>query len=137
MKFELPKGVGRALGVLGVAATGYSIYDDIQSGESPAQATVSNVAAMGASIAAGAYIGGVVGTAIPVPVVGTATGVVVGVVAGTVVGAFTSGVIDSAWENGLDSLGDAGNAVMDGLGEVADTGAAIGNLAEDAWDAIF
>jgi hypothetical protein len=137
VRFELPKGVGRALGVLGVAATGYGIYDDIQSGESPAQATVSNVAAMGASIAAGAYIGGVVGTAIPVPVLGTATGVVVGAVAGTVVGAFTSGVVDSVWENGLDSLGDAGGAVMDGLGEVADTGAAIGELAEDAWDAIF
>lgn len=135
--FELPKGVGRALGVLGVAATGYSIYDDVQSGESPAQATVSNVAGMGASIAAGAYVGGMVGTAIPVPVVGTVAGVVVGATVGTVVGAFTSGVIDSAWENGLDSLGDAGGAVMDGLGEVADTGAAIGDLAEDAWDAIF
>jgi hypothetical protein len=137
VRFELPKGVGRALGILGVAATGYGIYDDIQSGESPAQATVSNVAAFGTSIAAGAYIGGVVGTAIPVPVLGTVTGVVVGAAVGTVVGAFTSGVIDGAWENGLDSLGDAGDAVMDGVDEVADTGKAIGGLAEDAWNAIF
>lgn len=44
---------------------------------------------------------------------------------------------DSLWESGADSLGDAGNAIMDGLEEVRDTGAAVGDLAKDAWDAIF
>lgn len=133
----LPRGLTRGLVVLDVLATGYNIHEDMEEGESAAQATVSNVAGMGASIAAGAYIGGVVGTAIPVPVLGTAAGVVVGAVAGTVVGAFTSGVLDSVWENGVDSLGDAGDAVMDGLEEVGNVGEAVGDLAEDAWDAIF
>lgn len=137
VKFKLPKGVSRALGVLGVVATGFAIHEDMEEGESAAQATVSNVAGMGASIAAGALVGGAIGTAIPVPILGTVTGVVVGAVVGTVVGAFTSGAIDSVWENGMDDLGDAGGAVMDGIGEVADTGAAIGDLAGDAWDAIF
>lgn len=137
VKFEIPKGIGRTLGILGGAATLYGIHEDIQDGESATQATVSNVAGFGASIVAGAYIGGAIGTAIPVPVLGTVTGVVVGAVAGTVVGAFTSGMIDSVWENGMDSLGDAGGAVMDGLGAVGDTGAAVGDLAGDAWDAIF
>ena len=135
--FKVPSSISRGLGILGVAATGYAIHDDIQQGESVAQAATSNLAGMGASIAAGAYLGGVVGTAIPVPILGTATGVVVGAVAGTVVGAFTSGVIDSVWENGVDSLGDAGDAVMEGLGDVADVGQAVGGAAKDAWDAIF
>lgn len=137
VRFKLPKGVGRGLGVLGVLATGFSIHEDIDDGESVAQATVSNVAGMGASIAAGALVGGAIGTAIPVPILGTVTGVVVGAVVGTVVGAFTSGVIDAAWENGLDDLGEAGDAVMAGVGEIADTGVAIGDLAGDVWDAIF
>jgi hypothetical protein len=135
--FKLPKGVGRSLGVLGLAATGFAIHEDMEEGESATQATVSNVAGMGASIAAGAYIGGAIGTAIPVPVVGTVTGVVVGAVVGTAVGAFTSGAIDSLWDSGLDSLGDAGQAVEDGWNEIKDTGEAVGDLASDAWNAVF
>lgn len=138
---RVPRGIGRALGVLGIAATGYAIADDIEQGESPAQAAVSNgagmLAAIGASAAAGAGIGAVAGSFIPVPGVGTAVGVVGGAVVGTVVGTFTSGAVDSLWESGADSLGDVGNALSDGWDEVADTGAAIGDLAEDAWDAIF
>jgi hypothetical protein len=138
---RVPRGIGRALGVLGIAATGYAIADDIEQGESPAQAAVSNgagmLAAIGASAAAGAGIGAVAGSLIPVPGVGTAVGVVGGAVVGTVLGTFTSGAVDSLWESGADSLGDVGNALSDGWDEVADTGAAIGDLAEDAWDAIF
>ena len=134
---KVPRAVGHGLGIFGVAATGYAIHEDMEEGESATQATVSNVAGFGASIAAGAYIGGAVGTAIPVPVLGTVTGVVVGAAVGTVVGAFTSGAIDSLWESGADSLGDAGDAVMDGLEEVGNTASAIGDVAEDAWDAIF
>lgn len=137
VKFELPKGVGRALGVLGVAAAGYGVYADIRDGESVPQAVVSNGVSFGASIVAGAYIGGMVGTAIPIPVVGTVAGVVVGVAVGTVVGAFTSGAIDALWESGMDSLSDAGAAVEGGWNELQETGAAVGSLAEDAWDAIF
>ncbi|MFC5999604.1 hypothetical protein ACFP6A_12860 [Quadrisphaera sp. GCM10027208] len=56
---------------------------------------------------------------------------------GTIVGTFTSGAVDSLWESGADSIGDVGDAIVDGWQEVADTGAAVDDLAEDAWDAIF
>ena len=134
---EVPKGVTRGLWALDVLATGYAIKVDMDNGESTAQAVTSNGVSMVASIAAGAYIGGAIGTAIPVPVLGTAVGVVAGAAVGTVVGAFTSGVIDSVWEEGMTSLGDAGKAVEKGWDEIKDTGAAIGDLAEGAWDAVF
>lgn len=134
---EVPKGVTRGLWALDVLATGYAIKADMDKGESAGQAVTSNGVSMVASIAAGAYVGGAIGTAIPVPILGTAVGVVAGAAVGTVVGAITSGVIDSAWENGMTSLGDAGKAVESGWNEVKDTGAAIGDLAESAWDAVF
>lgn len=134
---EVPKGVTRGLWALDVLATGYAIKADMDEGESAGQAVTSNGVSMVASIAAGAYIGGVVGTAIPVPVLGTAVGIVAGAAVGTVTGAITSGLIDSVWENGLTSLDDAGKAINSGWNEVKDTGAAIGDLAESAWDAVF
>ena len=134
---EVPKGVTRGLWALDVLATGYAIHADMEEGESAAQATTSNGVSMVASIAAGAYVGGAIGTAIPVPILGTAVGVVAGAAVGTVVGAFTSGAIDSIWENGMTSLGDAGKAVDEGWNEIKDTGSAIGDLAEGAWDAVF
>lgn len=138
---RVPSGIARGLGVLGLVATGYAVHEDIEKGESPAQAAVSNgaglVAAIGASAAAGAGIGAVAGSFIPVPGVGTAIGVVGGAVVGTVVGTFTSGAVDSLWKSGADSLGDVGDAISDGWQEVANTGAAVGDLAEDAWDALF
>lgn len=138
---KFPKGLGRGLGAIGVLTTGYAIYDDIQNGESPAQAATSNgvgmLAAIGASAGSGALIGAAVGTFIPIPGVGTAVGVVGGAVVGTAVGIFTSGMIDSMWENGVDNIGDVGDAMMDGLDEVGDTAKDIGNLAGDAWNAVF
>lgn len=145
---RVPVGLGRALGGLGVLATGYGIYDDIQQGESPAQAAVSNGVGFGASLLAGAGTGAVVGSFIPVPVVGTVVGAVAGTVVGAGVGLITSGMIDSMWENGVDSIGDVGDAIADGwdemTGTVADAGDLVGGAADavggtvkDAWDAIF
>lgn len=149
---RVPVGLARGLLVLGVAATGYSIYDDIEHGESPAQAAVSNgvgfLASLGAGAAAGAGVGALVGTFVPVPVVGTVAGAVVGTIIGTGVGLITSGAIDSMWENGVDDLGDVGNAIADGWDEltgtvsdagdlVGDAADAVGGAAKDAWDAIF
>lgn len=114
------KGGGIALAGIG---TGFGIYADIQDGESTAQAVVSNGGGLVASIAVGAAIG----TAIPVPVVGT----VVGALGGAVVGIVASGMIDSLWENGLDSAEDVGQAFLDGGKELLETGEAIGDLAGD------
>ncbi|PRX44544.1 hypothetical protein B0I33_11153 [Prauserella shujinwangii] len=112
----------RAGGALAVAGIAY----DIANGKPATQAIVSGGLGFGASVAAGAAIG----TLIPVPVVGTA----VGAVGGAVVGVFTSGLVDSLWQNGV---GDVGGAIEDGFEAVGDAGEAIGGLAKDAWDAIF
>lgn len=123
----------KAGGALAVAGVAY----EISQGKDPVQASVSGAAGFGASVAAGA----VVGSAIPVPVVGTVAGAIVG--AG--VGVFTSGMVDSLWENGIDEVGgaiedgaqavaDAGEAVG---GAIADAGSAVAGGVKDAWDAIF
>lgn len=143
---RLPANLGRGLLIIGVAATGYAIYDDIQHGESPAQAAVSNGAGFAASMLAGAGIGAAVGSVIPVG--GTIVGGIVGAVGGAAVGIITSGMIDSMWENGVDSGGDVLNALADGWDEMIATGVDAGELVgdaagvlgggiEDAWNAIF
>lgn len=152
MRARAPVALGRGLLVLGVAATGYGVYDDMQHGESGAQAAVSNGVGFGASLlagaGAGAATGAIVGTFVPVPVVGTVAGVVVGTVVGTVAGVVTSGAIDSMWENGVESLGDVGDAVVDGWNEltgtvgdardlVGDAAGAVSDTVKDAWDAFF
>jgi uncharacterized protein YukE len=138
--WELPKGLTRGLWVIDLATTGYSIASDWEE-EGPAQAITSNAVPAAASIlagtASGAYIGGVVGSFIPVPGVGTAAGVVVGAAVGTVVGAFTSGAIDSLFDSGADTLGDWGGAVVDGVEEVGETFSAIGEGVGDVFDSIF
>jgi hypothetical protein len=72
--------------------------------------------------------GAVVGSFVPIPGVGTAAGAVIG--AG--VGIFTSGAIDSLFENGPD----VGAAAEAGWDAVADTGEAIGDAAGSVGDAI-
>lgn len=110
--------VGKVLGAsVAVVLTGVSIYSDIQAGESVAQASTSNLAGLGAAVAAGA----VIGSFIPVPIVGTA----VGALGGAVVGIFTSGMVDSVFEKGPD----VGAAFTNGWQDLAGTGAAIGDLA--------
>lgn len=111
--------LGGALAVVGVGL-------DLASGESPAQAVTSGAGGVAASVLAGAGTGAAVGTLIPVPGVGTVAGAVVG--AG--VGIFTSGAIDSLFEDGPDvsdaldagfeSLTDTGGAIADGVGAVVD-----------------
>lgn len=138
--WELPKGLTRGLWVVDVAAAGYGIHSDWEE-EGPAQAITSNavpaVASIAAGAASGAYIGGVVGSFVPVPGVGTAAGVVVGAAVGTVVGAFTSGAVDSLFESGADSLGDWGGAVVDGVEEIGETFSDLGDAAGDVFDSIF
>ncbi len=149
---RVPVALGRGLLVLGIAATGYGVYDDMQNGESPAQAAVSNGVGFGTSLlagmGAGAATGALVGSFVPVPVVGTVAGAVVGTVVGTAAGLITSGAIDSMWENGVDSLGDVGTAIADGWDELAgtvgdagelvgDAAGAVGDTVKDAWNALF
>lgn len=126
---------GRGLTILAVAATGYSIYDDMDHGESAAQAVASNAGGFVASMAAGAAAGALVGSIVPGP--GTVVGAVVGTAVGTTVGLFTSGMIDSAWESGLDSWGEAGDAVVAGYDEVTSTFSDIGGMAAGAWRSVF
>ena len=138
--WEIPRGVTRAFWALDVVAMGDGIHSDWEE-EGATQAIVSNavptVAAIAAGAASGAALGGVIGTFIPVPGVGTAAGVVVGAVVGTVVGAFTSGAIDSLFDSGADTLGDWGNAVVDGVDEIGETFGSIGEGVGDVFDPIF
>lgn len=138
--WELPRGLTRGLWVVDIAATGYAIHSDWEE-EGAAQAITSNavpaVASIAAGAASGAYIGGVVGSFVPVPGVGTAAGVVVGAAVGTVVGAFTSGAVDSLFQSGADSLGDWGGAVVDGVEEIGETFSDVGDAVGDVFDSIF
>ena len=141
---------GKAGGaIVGGVLTGVSIYTDIEAGESVAQATTSNVVGFGASVAAGAGVGMALGTVFPG--VGNVVGAVVGAAVGGVVGIFTSGAVDSIFENGWD----IGEAMVNGGRDLWDTGAAIGELGaqgasavgdvvqavgdglSDAWESIF
>lgn len=138
--WQLPKGLTRGLWVIDIATAGYGIASDWEE-EGATQAITSNAVPAAASIlagtASGAYLGGVVGSFVPIPGVGTAAGVVVGAAVGTVVGAFTSGAIDSLFSSGADTLGDWGGAVVDGVEEVGETFSAIGEGVGDVFDSIF
>lgn len=114
----------KAGGALAVAGIGL----DIASGEDPVQAVASGGGGLLASVAAGAGAGAVVGSFVPIPGVGTAAGAIVG--AG--VGIFTSGAIDSLFENGPD----VGEAVDAGWDAVTDTGGAIADGAGAVVDGI-
>lgn len=116
---SLPLKAGGALAIAGIGL-------DIASGEDPVQATASGAGGFLASVAAGAGTGALVGSFVPIPGVGTAAGAIVG--AG--VGIFTSGAIDSLFENGpdvgaavdagVDAVTDTAGAIADGAGAVVD-----------------
>nr|WP_296775903.1 hypothetical protein [Rhodococcus sp. (in: high G+C Gram-positive bacteria)] len=108
----------------GLAAAG--VAWDIYRGKPADQAIVSGGVSFAASMAAGAAIG----TFIPAPVLGT----VLGAGVGAAVGIFTSGAVDTLYEDGLDSAWDAAG---DGWHALYDTGASIGDLATGAWDVLF
>jgi len=112
----------KAGGALAVAGVAY----EISQSKDPVQASVSGAAGFAASVGVGAAVGSMV----PVPVVGTVAGAIVG--AG--VGVFTSGMMDSLFENGID---DVGGAIEDGAEAVGDAGEAIAGGVKDAWDTVF
>lgn len=112
----------KAGGVLAAAGVAY----EISQGKEPVQAAVGGAAAFGASVGMGLAVG----SAIPVPIVGSAAGAVVG----AAVGVFTSGMVDSFFEKGID---DVGGAIKNGAKAVADVGSAIGGGVKDAWNAVF
>lgn len=130
-------GVARGTLALGVAATGFGIYDDLRNGESVAQATSSNVGGMvaggmagvAASWAVGAVAGAALGSAVPV------VGTVVGAVVGAGVGLMASGAIDEWFESDGDISLDG--ALSAGWEELASTGRGAGDLAVGAWEMLF
>lgn len=141
---------GKAAGwIVGGVLAGVSIYQDMEAGESTAQAVVSNGGGFVASVGAGAAVGAALGTIVPGP--GNVIGAVAGAVVGGAVGIVTSGAIDSFFENGWD----VGTALSNGVSDLADTGAALWDLGDqgrvaageaisragdglsDAWDSIF
>jgi len=149
---------GRALGwAAGLVLTGFAIKSDMDNGESTAQAITSNTVGLAASIGAGAATGAAVGALVGsvIPGAGTVVGAVAGAAVGTVVGIFTSGAVDSFFENGPDvaaalrngwnDVADTGAAVWDlGAAGVSAAGDAIGDAADwvgdglsDGWDAVF
>ena len=99
----LPLKAGGALAAAG-------ILWDIHSGKDPTQAVASGAGGFLASVGAGAATGAIVGSFVPIPGVGTAAGAIIG--AG--VGIFTSGAIDSLFENGPD-VGEAAEAGWDAV----------------------
>lgn len=133
--------ISKGLWWLGIAGTGYGIYDDIANGgESVTQAVTSNVGGMLAGVGAGAGTGAIIGSFI-VPPAGTIVGAAAGAIVGGVVGVFTSGMIDGMFEGAVDGFG---SAIEAGWNELVDTGAAIadgvGAIGEgigDVWDSIF
>lgn len=125
--------VSKGLLVLGVAGTGYSIYDDVQSGESVEQAVVSNVGGFAAGALAGVGVGAVVGSFI-LPPAGTVVGAIGGGVIGAGVGMFTSGAIDHLYESASAGFLDTVDA---GVQEIGDTVGAVGDLANSAWHSVF
>ncbi|WEG08579.1 hypothetical protein PU630_15235 [Microbacterium horticulturae] len=125
--------LSKGLLVLGIAGTAYGIYDDMQNGESAAQAVASNGGGFVAGLAAGAGAGAIVGSFIAPPA-GTIAGAAVGAIVGGAVGIFTSGAIDHLFEGAADGVAGTLKAGWD---EVADTGEAIGDLASGAWHAVF
>jgi hypothetical protein len=104
---------------LGFAMLPVSVGLDMEKGESFAQAATSN----GVSLAAAIGTGALIGTAIGGPV-----GTVVGAGAGVIVGAFTSGAVDSLFENSSNGVAHLGTAIEDGAGAVGDMFKGIGNL---------
>lgn len=131
-------GAGRiAVRAGGALAAAGIVYDVVATDKPVGQAVVSGAGGFAASVVAGAGTGALIGSFVPVPGVGTAVGAVVG--AG--VGIFTSGAIDSIYENGIGAVGEAFAA---GTDAIVNTGEAIGDAAEsvggaigDTWNAIF
>ena len=118
--------LGGALAVAGVA------YDVLATDKPVGQAVVSGAAGFGASLAAGAGIGAISGSV--VPILGTTAGAIVGAAAGSAAGLFTSGSVDAVYANGI---GDVGGAVSAGVDAVAEAGSAVGDVVEGIWDALF
>lgn len=110
----------------GLLAAGGVVYDVAVLDKPWHQAAISGGASFGASVAAGAAIG----TMVPVPVVGT----VLGAAGGAVVGIFTSGAVDSMFQN-QDS--DVASAIDAGAAAITDAGKAVGNAGKSVWNALF
>ncbi|WP_280434598.1 hypothetical protein [Nocardia carnea] len=116
--------VGGALAIAGV------VYD-IHNGKPVEQAVVSGAAGFGASVAAGAATGAILGSFFPV--VGNIGGAAVGTVVGAGAGLFTSGAVDALYQDGLS----VGSAINGGIDAFEATGDAIGGGVSKAWNAIF
>ncbi len=133
------KAVSRTFTALGVVATGYGVYQDIQDGESTAQAVTSNVVGLAAGagtafafssaagLASAALAGAACGSVVPV------AGTVVGAVVGAGVGIFASGMVDHWFEEGREGVV---GALAAGGREIADTTSAIGDAVGDAASAV-
>jgi hypothetical protein len=142
--------LGKAGGVVtSTLLTGVSIHNDIEAGESTEQALASNLGGLGASVAAGAGVGMLLGSF--APGIGNVAGAIIGAGVGGVVGIFSSGVIDGLYENngeilaaistGAGDLWDtataAGDLVVSSGKAIADTASSIGEGLSDAWDSVF
>ena len=139
------KWAGRAGGVLTAVTSGWQQWQD--DSDDPSLDTgerVDRAATSGATTAAGAWagaqggawIGGAIGTAI-CPGVGTviggALGGLVGGVGGALAGDAVGDFVNEQWDGAVHAIGDAGEAVGEGL---SDAGDAIGEGLSDAGDAL-
>lgn len=125
--------------VIDIAAAGVGTYlgaqQDINEFHRPAAIAypaeaASNLAGLGAGVAAGAGIAAVVGGA---PVVGVAVGVAVGGVVAIGVGDFGHNLIDENWGADIHQHGVA-MGVLDGIGDSAvKTGKDIGHMVTSVW----
>ncbi|WP_162908088.1 hypothetical protein [Allorhizocola rhizosphaerae] len=110
--------------------TGVKTADDIDNGESIGQAIASNWGGWAANIGTGTLVAGAIGGAAGGPI---------GMLAGMTAGAFTSGVVDSMYENGpthlstaLDRGGEQVVETFQGIGEAVGSG--VGGIVDTVGD---
>jgi uncharacterized protein YukE len=117
------------LPLVGFAITAADVAYDIHNGKPAGKAIISGAGGFGASLAAGAIVGGAIGGP---------PGLILGAGAGVIAGLVTSGALDAAYdrlspgvqhaiENGFDAVGHG----------ITDAGGAVGHEAKKVWDSIF
>jgi hypothetical protein len=124
---RLAKGsyVGAAISGVFSGVTNYQAYQSHQiSGSRAIGNTVSDAVGGGGAAMAGMYIGGIVGTAIPIPVVGTVAGAAVGFVVGAGVGYVYDKVLQKPVSDAVTAVADGvsktASAAADGISKAAD-----------------
>jgi uncharacterized protein YukE len=117
------------LPLVGLAITAVDVGYDIHNGKPAGKAVITGAGGFGASLAAGAFVGGAIGGP---------PGLILGAGAGLIAGMVTSGALDAAYDRLSPGVRHAIEGGFDAVGHgVADAGGAVGHEAKKVWDSIF